>query len=384
MAMGEIERVLDELIERTGGILALQPTFVRRFYMDGGRLGLGKKPGDTYQPDSKLWIPERWIASTVEAVNPHPISGEGLSCIMTRKAKLTLKDALKMRGDLLLGEERNKAHNGDFLVLVKILDPYEPIVFHFHASDRAVASFPQYFAGHRFGKDEAYYFLDAPKGNVPYTHVGLHKGVGVEELKRAIESGRDYILELSPHFYQRYGEGFFVPAGVPHRPGTALTLEVQQPSDVYTLLETKSNGRRMSAEQVHPGFPDIDTALQFIEMDVAQQDDIIERYRLIPIPVEGKEKGGEERWIVPPTLTNKFSAKQLTVHARFESVESSPYALFIWRGRGRLNGKAVRGGNEFFVSHMAASKPHIFESEGGEPLVAFKFFPADLSVRPLR
>jgi len=42
----------------------------------------------------------------------------------------------------------------------------------------------------------------------------------------------------------------------------------------------------------------------------------------------------------------------------------------------------VRPGNEFFVSHMAATKPHIFENDGNEPLVAFKFFPADLTVRP--
>ncbi|MFA4029513.1 MAG: hypothetical protein GDYSWBUE_000540, partial [Candidatus Fervidibacterota bacterium] len=78
----------------------------------------------------------------------------------------------------------------------------------------------------------------------------------------------------------------------------------------------------------------------------------------------------------------KFGAKRLIVHTDFESVESSPYALFVWRGRGRLNGKAVRPGNEFFVSHMAATKPHIFENDGNEPLVAFKFFPADLTVRP--
>lgn len=385
METGKKELQLDELIERTGGILPLKPTFVRRFYMDGGRLGLGKKPGDTFQPSSNLWIPERWIASTVEAVNPHPIKGEGLSQVSSRKMKLTLREALKLRGDLLLGEERNRVHDGDFLVLVKILDPYEPIVFHFHASDEAVTSFRQYFEGHRFGKDEAYYFLEAPKGNVPYTHVGLYSGVTIEELKLAVKRGRDYALELSPHFYQRYGEGFFVPAGVPHRPGTALTLEVQQPSDVYTLLEMESGGRRMSQDQVHPGFPDIETALQFINMELAQQGDLIERFRLTPTPAEcGKQRGGEEAWIVPPSLTNKFSAKRLIVHKRFESIESSPYALLIWRGKGKLNGMAIRSGSEFFVSHIAANKQHLFENDGDEPLLAFKFFPADLSLRPLR
>jgi len=379
MIASNIERALERLIERTGGILPLRPTFVRRFYMDGGRLGLGKKPGETFQPQSGLWMPERWIASTVEATNPHPIKGEGLSIIAVKDVNITLREALKMYGQLLLGSERNHAHNSDFLVLVKILDPYQPIVFHFHADDDAVRGHPEYFPGHRFGKDEAYYFPEAPKGNVPYTHVGLRKGVGIEELKRAIKKGRDYLLELSPYFYQRYGEGFFVPAGVPHRPGTALTIEVQQPSDVYTLLETKSNGKKLSKEQVHPGFPDLESALQFINMELATQEDLIERCRLIPTPCEGgKRNGGEESWIMPPTLTKKFSAKKLIITSKFESIEESPYALLIWRGVGKLNGRRIKRGDEFFVSYLAATKPHIFENTTTEPLEVFKFFPPQL------
>ena len=370
-------KALDKFIERTAGILRLRPTFVRRFYMDGGRLGIGRKPGETFQSDSKLWIPERWIASTVEATNPHPIKGEGLSYLAIRNVDLTLRDALQLRGDVLLGEERNRAHESDFRVLVKILDPYEPIVFHFHANDDAVSNHPKYFPEHRFGKDEAYYFLEAPKGDVPYTHVGLYPGVTMKELKDAITKGRDYALELSPYIYQRYGEGFFVPGGLPHRPGTALTLEIQQPSDVYTLLETHSGGRRMSPKQIHPGFPDLETALQFIDMETAQDPDLLDKYRLVPTPVEGgKQRGGEEMWIVPPSLTQKFSGKRLLVWRKYESIEDTPYALLVWRGRGKLNGQSLRAGSEFFVSYIAATQPHVFENTGNDVLEVFKLFPA--------
>jgi Phosphomannose isomerase len=369
---------LERLIERTGGILKLRPTYVRRFYKDGGRLGLSKKPGGTFNPRTKLFVPERWIASCVEAHNPHPIKGEGLSKIWLPKGEtqITLKEALQKFGDLLLGEKRNRAHNGEFRVLVKILDPAEPIVFHFHARDEDVLAHPEFFAGHRFGKDEAYFFLDAPKGSCPYTHLGLVQGVDETELLKAIEKGRDYLLELSPYYLQRIGEGYFTPSGVPHRPGTALCLEIQQPSDVYTLLETETDGRKMSPEQIHPGFPDLQTALKFLDFKTAQDPDLLERCRLIPQPInETKQKGGQEWWIFPPTLTKKFSGKKLVVTGTFESVENDPYALLVWKGKGKLNGKPIKAGDEFFVGYIAAQKPHRFECTSNEPLVAFKLFP---------
>lgn len=97
--------------------------------------------------------------------------------------------------------------------------------------------YPQHFAPNKNGKEEAYYFLRRPKGRMPYTHVGLRPGITKRELSRAIEQGGDALLDLSPAFAQAYEEGFHVPAGIPHRPGTALTLELQQPSDVYTHLD---------------------------------------------------------------------------------------------------------------------------------------------------
>ncbi|GBC99112.1 hypothetical protein HRbin17_01633 [bacterium HR17] len=375
------ESAVQRQIDRTGGILKLRPTYVRRFYKDGGRLGLSKVAGGTFNPRTKLFVPERWIASCVEAHNPHPIRGEGLSQVQLPPSAgaVFLRDVLQRFGETLLGAERYRAHGGEFRLLTKILDPAEPIVFHFHARDDDVERHPEFFVGHRFGKDEAYYFLDAPKGVCPYTHVGLQRGVDAKELLNAIRKGRDRVLELSPVYLQRCGEGFFTPAGVPHRPGTALCLEVQQPSDVYTLLETHSDGRPLSPQQIHPGFPDLETALQFVDYVTAQDPDLLERCRLIPQPVaETRQRGGQEWWIFPPTVTPKFSGKRSVVTGVFESAEHDPYALLIWRGKGRLNGLPIKAGDEFFVGYSAATQPHHFECVGAEPLEVFKLFPQAL------
>lgn len=375
MATKKSDSQLDNLIEQRGSLLRLQPTYVRRFYPDGARLGLSKVPGGTLNTKTKLYTPERWIASTVEAANPHPLKGEGLSII--HGLDLPLRDALKSHGDLLLGPQRNRAHDGEFRALTKILDPWETIVFHFHAKDEHLRKFPANFVGHRFGKDEAYYFLEAPKGTSPYTHIGLRPGVTRKELVAAVERGRDYALELSPQYLQTFGEGAFTPSGVPHRPGSCLCLEIQQPSDVYTLLETHSGGRRMSPAQMHPGFASLDEAFKLIDLKLSQQDDIVERYRLIP-QLTRKDRGGDEHWIFPPSVSRKFSGKRMRVTKTFESTETDCHALVVWRGAGTLDGAKVNAGDEFFVGHVATNKPLRITSTGSEPLELFKIFAAAL------
>ena len=372
------EDLLDRMLET--GLLVFEPTYVRRLYRDGGRLGLSDRPGGTYLPRSGLWRPERWIASTVAATNPFPRPDEGHSrlAISTPRSGrralrgMTFRRALELRGTQILGPAYAGTYGADFPVLVKILDPGEAIVFHVHARDADVLRHPHRFPGQRWGKDEAYYFLPAPPGAVPYTHAGLYPGVTPRMLSEAIRRGT--ALDLSPVFHQRSGEGFHVPAGIPHRPGTALTLEIQQPSDVYTLLERRWGDRPLTSAQMHPGFPGLDDALALLDYDAATDPNLLERHRLLPEPIaETRSRGGEEAWIFPPRL-RRFSGKRLVVRRRYESLESGPYVLFVWHGRGRLLGRHLRPGLEALVTAAAATRPHLYEADG-EPLEAFKLFP---------
>jgi len=73
------KRRVNELLDRSGGMLKLKPAFVHRFYPDLNRLGQKKLKASPRQN-----IPERWIGSSVEAINPPPIPGGGLSMIDTR------------------------------------------------------------------------------------------------------------------------------------------------------------------------------------------------------------------------------------------------------------------------------------------------------------
>ncbi len=372
--MTRVERALDRLLER--GVLPLLPNYVRRLYMDGGRLPISHRPGGTYVPRVRMWRPERWIASTVTAMNPHPIPEEGISRIAAPGGGIALTAALHLRGRDILGTRHVAAYGADFPVLIKILDPALTIGFHFHARDEDVWKHPRRFSGQRFGKDEAYYFLDAPKGPIPYTHVGLLPGTTRRALAAAIAAGGGRVLELSPVIHQRTGEGFFVPAGVPHRPGTALTLEVQEPSDVYTMLERESGGRILAPGEMHPGFASVDEALAFVDLAAAVDPALLSRCRLTPEPVRGRHaRGGREEWIFPPRL-RKFSGKRLVVQTRFESVEDGPYVALVWRGRGQVNGVRIHTGSELLVTARVATKPHIYEADGG-PLEVFKIFPPD-------
>src|SRR4051812_13082325 len=147
--------MLRELLNRQGGILKLKPTYLHRFYSDLNRLGQNRIKTKTEQ-----FIPERWIGSSVEAINPSPIPSGGLSYLdlgaMPRRTsssgagRVALRDAIRALPIEMIGEDLLKKHGPEFRVLVKILDPGEPIVFHLHATDAHVKSMPQHFRGHRF------------------------------------------------------------------------------------------------------------------------------------------------------------------------------------------------------------------------------------------
>lgn len=384
--MRKFQEIVDQELHRTGGVLRLRPTYARRWYCDGGRLGLaGNKPGATLNRKDHLYVPERWIASTSLAVNLFPRKNEGLSIVDIPGNDFTLKDAFAAHPEILLGSEYAKKHGNEFRVLTKILDGCEPIVMHVHATDEDLKRHPKWFKGHRFGKNEAYYFLDAPKGLCPYTHFGLHPGVTATDLLAAIEKGRDYVIDLSPVLHQRFGTGLFTPAGMPHSPGTALTLEIQQPSDVYTLLENRPafGGDTFAPQQQHPGIPSIEAAMKLVDFKAATQKNVLDKHRIEPELVR-RAKGAEEHWISPPRFTSKFSGKRLRVAPgkSYECQERGPYAVLAWRGQGRVARHDFRteyGWDEFFVSAPLAVSGHRYENTGKTALELFKIFPMDVN-----
>jgi mannose-6-phosphate isomerase class I len=344
----KIDPLIRKLLNRDDGLIALSPTYVHRAYRDGNRLGqdqLGLRTRRT------PFVPERWIASSVEARNSPPLPAEGLS-MLADVPSVSLRDAIRTMSLEMLGPGEC-----EFRVLVKILDAGEPIPFHLHASDKQVRSQPCRFAPDRFGKDEAYYFLDAPRGQNPYTHVGLHRGVTIDELGAAVKSDRKRALELSPAIYQTIGKGFFLPASVPHRPGTALTLEMQQPSDVATMLETKRVSRR---------------DLSLIDFDLAYR--VGELKSFIIEPQVKRIPGGETAAIFPATICRKFSGDLLRARGTIHYKPGRCFALLVWNSGGSINGRRVKHGDEFFVPYVVAKQGIELRGSSARPLEVFTFF----------
>lgn len=368
---------LNETLDQLQDIVRLTPQIVGRFYGDGNRLG--QRPANTPKP--AYYQPERWIGSATEAANPPGIPSGGLStCPDLGGALLRNVVADAEVGPRLLGENRFTAHGGTFRVLIKLLDAVCPIPFHVHANDAFVQSHRDVYPNESFGKAEAYHFLSAPKGDCAYTHVGVYDGVTAKDVIASMRRSTDHVLELSPGALQNFGEGWFVEGGMLHRPGTALTLEIQQPSDVYTMFQTDFGGEPMPQEVLHPGFDTIEAAAEaVINWERNLRPNLVEELRLRPTATGAH--GCE--WIFPPTATDHFSGQRITVDASLTFKADDPFVLYVWRGRGTMDGKAIDGGggpagaaDEFFVGVNAAKRGLALVNVGDEPLVAFALFAA--------
>lgn len=366
-----------DTLDRVGDILQLKPQLVGRFYGDLNRLG--QRPPGSARPD--YYQPERWIGSSTAASNPPQIPGGGVSeCPQLGGAPL--RDILldQALGPRLLGANRYQAHGGTFRVLIKLLDAVCPIPFHVHADDAFVQANPKVYPAEQFGKAEAYHFLDARKGDCPYTHVGLHAGVTAKDVVNAMKRGTDHVMELSPGALQCVGEGWFVEGGMLHRPGTALTLEIQQPSDVYTMFQTDFGGELLPRAVLHPGFDSIEAAAEaVVNWNRNLRPNLIEQTRLTPTPAG--QDGCE--WIYPPDVTDHFSGQRLTIASSLKFEAADPFVAFVWRGKGKMNGTPIAGGggpigeaDEFFVGIDAAKRGVEWVNDGDEPLVVFALFAA--------
>jgi len=385
--MANPEALLNEELDAAGGIVRLKPAFVaRQFYPGLGRLGLR----EYYAGPERGWICERWLASSVEADNPVKVEGEGLSFISLSRseARLLLRDALQLCPDRMLGERYARGHGNRFGVLTKVLDIGSPIPWHIHAREEDARKY-----WNMNPKEEAYHFLDAEdRGPLPYSHLAVHPDITEEDLLPILKRWNDdSVLDLSPAYRLNTGEGFHLFPGIPHAPGTALTLEAQEESDVYNMLQAVCGGRLLSKDLMLRGVPDEETIVKLIDWEKSQDPGFYRRYHTVPTKIENLQGEGEgsESWIFNPNRTRKFSGKEVRLPPgqTLESAEQGAYALFAWRGQGKVGGTEVRAGNheldELFVSAEAATQAHKITNTGNRELVLYKIFGPDVNRAPI-
>lgn len=389
------EEVLLDDFEKFDGILQMKPCWVTRdFLPPGKRLSLSD---EEYDAGEKGAICERWLVSETQTDNTIFTPHEGQSYV---KLSEQTKDLLLIEALDILGE---KAFGKDYYInhkclgrLLKIYDFKTRLFYHIHQMQKDAD-----LVGLR-SKEEAYYYLDADLGAHPETFFGVVPSVVEKNLQEEIfipylkKWEGDSILKYSFAYQNIPGEGFHLPSGILHAPGTALTLELQESSDVMAVFQANIEGypqskrllsKDISKDKIDKLGPE-KAALQQIDWEACSDSHFFEHHHLSPQPISEKTpKGVKEEWIW--YNTHKFNGTRITIKPGCEYTTKALglYGLFIWKGQGLVEKRPVIGqkvsltdsNDEFLVCHDKAIKGVKIKNTGKEDLVAFKFFGPDIN-----
>lgn len=387
--MEKLKRLIENEIKSNNGVLKLNPAWVaRNFIAPGRRLGL---PESQYNLGDRGGICERWLASTTKADNKVSVPNEGLSTLkMEYEREVTLKEAVDLLLELILGKEYSKTHSG-LGRLAKIFDYEDRIPFHIHQTQKHAR-----LVG-RNSKDEAYYFPEGvDKGKHPETFFGVHPYIVKEKkfdllLPHLVEWKDDGIVQHAFAFNQYEGDGFQVPSGVTHGPGTALTIELQEDSDVFAMMQAKVGDTFISKDLLWKDVRDEDRQkygekiiLEMIDWQTSGDPDFYTKRHTPPILIKDSIQGGsKEYWIY--YNTNKFSGKKIYVKRgeKYFTKDDGVYNILVWRGTGLFGGIEIEGGNpskdELLITHNRAVAGVEIINTGSQDLEIIKFFGLDVS-----
>ena len=380
--------------EAGDGILRLAPNWVpRSFLQPGKRLKL--HPNDYYALGThRGGIDERWFASTTHADNEGAPDDEGLSYVIDKKKRFTLRDAVSALGAGLIGADIWKKYKR-WPVYSKFFDNMGPIPHHLHQKDEQVKPLG------REGKPEAYYFppqLNAIGNNFPHTYFGLEPGTRRGDVRRCIErwnEGDNGILDYSKAYRLTAGTGWLVGPCILHAPGSLVTYEPQWGSDVFGMYQSIVEGRPVPRELLVKDVPedkkwDLDYIVDLIDWETNLDTHFRDNHFLEPIPDgDTASEGYVDRWVVYGKIGGKqyFSAKELTVQpgVKMTLKDKGASGVITMQGRGRV-GKMplecpamIRYGemteDEVFISAKAAKEGVVIENLGKEcPLVLLRYF----------
>ncbi len=373
---------VEKALEKGNGILRLDPTWVARDFIPAGRrFGLEE---EKYDVGERGEISERWLGSTTKVDNRVGPPDEGLSYVVTEEGqRFLLKEAIEVAGVAIMGQEYAKTHP-DLGRLPKVYDFADRTPYHLHQTKEKAA-----LVGAN-PKEEAYYFPERiDVGPHPETFFGVHPWIADQKkydilLPYLEDWDSDLILKHSRAYLLVPGEGFHVPAGVLHAPGTTLTIELQEASDVHAMLQALVAGKIISKEllfkDVHPDERKKKgerAILEHIDWELCGDPYFYENRHTEPqLAVE--QEGGVEHWIY--YNTTKFSGKRLVVRPgqSFTSVDKGVYSILVWQGSGRYDGHEIEGGNfgldELLISYEKATQPIQVENTGSDDLIIIKFF----------
>jgi hypothetical protein len=385
---------VDRALERGNGLLRLAPNWVpRSFHQPGRRLKLDPRDLFAYGL-SRGGIDERWFGSTTETANEGRADDEGLSYVVDRDTRFTLREAVAARGDALIGETLFGEY-GRWPVYSKFFDNMGPIPLHMHQDSHHAGMVGQE------GKPEGYYF--PPQHNLaenafPHTFFGLSPGTRKSDIRGALErweEGDNGVLDYSAAYRLKPGTGWLVGPGILHAPGSLCTYEPQWGSDVFGMYQNVVEGRTVERSLLVKDVPpdradDLDHLVAQLDWEANVDPYFKQNHYLEPVAVaDTAAQGYVDRWVVYGRVGGRqwFSARELTVDPGCSCTIVDPGAssFIVVQGEGSANGQPLRSPvmigfnelteDEYFVSWRAAQAGVTFvNSSPNEPLVLLRYF----------
>jgi len=209
---------------------------------------------------------------------------------------------------------------------------------------------------------------------------------------------QDWILRYSIEQKLRHEVGYLLPAGGLHAPGSALTIELQEDSDVFAMLQAVlSDGTQIPKEalwkDVHPDDRanlGVNAVVGQVDWELAADANFTENYRLVPTLREKQRGAGKEEWIYYGGENPKFTGSKVTVNPgkKFTTEDKGAYSVFVWDGKGTLGGLPIKGTmdrigdhtqDELLVTSDRAIKPLEIRNTGRTPLTLIKFCGPDIN-----
>ena len=389
MESKELLAVINNELKQNDGLLRLKPAWVARTFLPPGkRLGLTDAE---CKVGNRGWICERWLGSETKADNEVKFENEGLSFLDIEGHEILLKDAVKAAGAQILGDEYAKTHKS-LGRLAKIYDYKCRLFYHIHQTQEEASKVGA------TSKEEAYFFPEGvDPGPHPETFFGVHPYIVEQNLQSELflpalkEWNSEKLLMHSRAYLNVPGEGFHLPAGVLHAPGSALTIELQEPSDVMAVFQSTVEGTKISKDML---FKDIDpkavaekgeqAALDQLNWEINGDPYFYENRHTPPVLIERNSgSGSEEYWIY--YNTTKFSGKRLVIGPgqKVLSRDAGVYNILVWAGKGTADGFEIEGKNfgkdELIVTHDKAVKGVEYKNTGKTDLEILKFFGPDVN-----
>lgn len=251
---------------------------------------------------------ESWEISTVEG-NISVISNGLLQ-------GLSLKVALELFGEEIMGREVVRLFGSNFPLLIKFLHSKDDLSIQVHPNDELAKR-----RHDSFGKTEMWYVLDAEKGSKIIS--GFNQKISKDDyVKRVNECTLPDVLDCLTTIP---GDTFFIPTGRIHALGAGVVLaEVQQASDItYRIYDYDRKDKNGKTRELHT-----ELALESIDFSVNRN----LKKHIEPIPNKPTEI------ISCPYFTTNILSIQDIQH--FDLSERDCFTIYICvEGYGTLNYK---------------------------------------------